>query len=83
MFKVTLKEGLYPDSGTVLKEIGEAEMYELANKLAIDYINDKKNLKDLGCVSLYVRKIFFSETTPRCIGLDYGSYSRFVFINEI
>ena len=81
IFKVTLREGLSPDA-PVLKEIGEAKTADEAEKLAMAYINDKKNLRELGCISLYVRGILFSETKPICTGLDYGSYSRFVFIKE-
>ena len=81
IFKVTLRNGLDPEA-PVLKEIGEAKTAEEAEKLAMAYINDKKNLKDLLCHSLYVRGVLFSETKPICTGLDYGSYSRFVFIKE-
>lgn len=81
IFKITLRNGLDPEA-PVLKEIGEASSAEEAEKLAMAYINDKKNLKDLLCHSLYVRGILFSETSPICTGLDYGSYSRFVFIKE-
>ena len=81
IFKVTLRSGLDPEA-PILKEIGEAKTADEADKLAMAFINDKKNFKDLQCQSLYVRGILFSETKPICTGLDYGSYSRFVFIKE-
>ena len=81
IFRVTLRNGLDPEA-PILKLIGEAKTADEADKLAMAYINDKKNLRELGCKSLYVRGILFSETSPICTGLDYGSYSRFVFIKE-
>ena len=81
IFKVTLRSGLNPEA-PILKEIGEAKTADEADKLAMAFINDKKNFKDLQCQSFYVRGILFSETKPICTGLDYGSYSRFVFIKE-
>lgn len=81
IFKVTLRNGLDPDA-PVLKEIGEAKTVDEAEKLAMAYINDEKNFKELGCKSFYVRGILFSKTKPICTGLDYGSYSRFMFIKE-
>ena len=62
--------------------IGETKTADEAEKLAMAYIKDKKNLRELGCQSLYVRCILFSEKSPICTGLDYGSYSRFIFIKE-
>lgn len=81
IFKVTLRNGLDPEA-PILKEIDKAKTADEAEKLAVAYINDKKNLIELGCQSLYVRRILFSETKPICIGLDYGSYTKFVLIKE-
>ena len=81
IFKVTLRYGLDPEA-PILKEIGEAKTNKEAEEMAYNFINDPANLSTLGCKSLYVRGILYSEVQPICTGMDYGSYSKFIFIKE-
>ncbi len=81
IFRVTLRNGLDPEA-PVLLDIGEAKTNKEAEDMAYKFINDPANLKVLGCKSLYVRGILYSEKQPICTGMDYGSYSKFIFIKE-
>ena len=81
IFKITLRNSLDPEA-PVLLDIGEAKTNKEAEDIAYKFINNPANLKVLGCKSLYVRSILYSEVQPICTGMDYGSYSRFIFIKE-
>lgn len=64
----------------VLKTIGEASSYQEAIDKAFSFINDESNFPDLQAKSYYVRMTIFKKN--ECVGLDYGSHSRFIIISN-
>jgi len=78
-FSISLRQGLDPDA-KFIKSFGFADTYDEAMQKAFDVINDPNNENELRCKSLYVRIIEFKKN--ECVGLDYGSYSRFIIVKK-
>lgn len=79
-FSISLRQGLDPDA-KFIKNFGFADTFEDAMQKAFDVINDPANATDIRCnKSPYVRIIEFKKN--ECVGLDYGSYSRFIIVKK-
>lgn len=81
IFRTTLRNGLDPKA-PVLLDIGKAGSSKEAEDMAYKFLADPANLEVLGSESFYVRRILYSAAKPVCIGLDYGSHRRSIFIEE-
>ena len=77
---VTLREGLSP-TAPIIEELGSAETFSDALSLAVKTASNPDNIELLGCRSYYIRQIIYKEN--ECVGLDYGSYSKFLFITKM
>lgn len=79
-YAVTLRAGLCP-TALVIEELGSAETFKDALSLAVKTASNPDNAELLGCRSCYIRQIMYKEN--ECVGLDYGSHSRFLFVSKM